>query len=76
MQLVQELKFSYDTALDPEIDKAVEDLVFLIHQKGSMIKDSVTPNRGGSTIAFRPADTPKEFVQDLEQFVLQSKQGV
>lgn len=54
MQLVQELKFSYDTNLDPEIDEIVEQLVFLVHAKGGMIKDHVVPNRGGATIVNRP----------------------
>ena len=53
MQVVQELKFVYDTNLDPEIDKAVEELIQLIHNKSCMIKESVSPNRGGSTIVNR-----------------------
>lgn len=68
MQVVQELKFVYDTNLDPEIDKAVEELIQLIHNKGCMIKESVSPNRGGSTIVNRPGgsydgvDTSKRFL--------------
>lgn len=58
MQLVQELKFSYDTNLDPEIDEIVEQLVFLVHAKGGMIKDHVVPNRGGATIVNRGGDWP------------------
>jgi hypothetical protein len=57
MQVVQTLKFAYDTTLNPEIDKAVEDLVFLIHKTGGMITDGIAPNRGGSTIVNRPSQT-------------------
>lgn len=53
MQVVQELKFTFDTKLDPEIEEALETLVYLVHSKNQMIKDNVTPNRGGATIVNR-----------------------
>lgn len=62
MQVVQELKFSYDTTLDPEIDKAVEELVFLLQSKNQLITDKVTPNRGGATIVNRQTEPLEKAV--------------
>lgn len=56
MQVIQELKFTFDTTLDPEIDKAVEDLVYFLLAKGQLINDHVIPNRGAATIVNRKSE--------------------